>query len=433
MNQFTASLWGDEGFAAVLAQKSLVDIVIKVSHDTSPPLFYFTLHLWMKIFGTSEAAIRSLSFLYFLLLVLTIFLIGKLLWDKKTGLLAALLTFANPFLFRYGFEGRMYSILAFFSTLSVYFYLKKNRWGFILATAAALYSHHFAIFVVFVEFLWSLKRIIFEKQKIVKEIAPFFLIGLLYLPWLYPLYSQTLLVKGGFWLARPQVKDLYNLLLTFLFGQVGHRYEKILLFMVFIILLLRRYAFKKKFLSEDGFLLLWFFMPIFLTFIISQVASSIFFDRYLLLCIPPIILLLVSRRRLIGTIFIVIFAFYFLNKNLDYFTHPTKRPFRELAVFVKNQITTQDKLINFNEKAHHLWESKYYGLAAPLYVPEGELPFYVGTALMEKNDTISTLPITQRLGVITSSDEPEKISLSGFTIKEIHKFKELKFIWFLKD
>ena len=124
MNQFTASLWGDEGFAAVLAQKSIPEIVSIVARDTSPPFFYFTLHLWMRIFGTSEVAIRSLSFLYFALLILTVFLIGKLLWNKRTGLLAALLTFTNPFLFRYAFEGRMYSILAFFSTLSMFFYLQ---------------------------------------------------------------------------------------------------------------------------------------------------------------------------------------------------------------------------------------------------------------------------------------------------------------------
>ena len=102
-NQFTASLWGDESFAAILAQKNLIDIVKIVSHDTSPPGYYFCLHLWMKIFGTSEVAIRSLSFLFFLGTVAFIFLLAKYLWGKKAAIQAAILTLTNPFLFAYAF------------------------------------------------------------------------------------------------------------------------------------------------------------------------------------------------------------------------------------------------------------------------------------------------------------------------------------------
>lgn len=432
MNQFTASLWGDEGFAVVLAQKSIPEIVRVVARDTSPPLFYLTLHLWMKIFGTSEVAIRGLSFLYFTLLVLTVFLIGKLLWNKKTGLLAAFLTFTNPFLFRYGFEGRMYSILAFFSTLSMYFYLKKSFWAYVLATTAALYSHHFAIFVIIVQGFWSLKKVLLTKKKFFKEFKPFFLTALFYLPWLYPLYYQTSLVASDFWLATPKFKDIFNLLETFILGSTEPRFEKILLLIVFLILALRRFSLKKKILLQDVFLVSWAFLPIIFTFVISQFASSIFFDRYMLLCIPPILLFLASRRRKLSTILILVFTFYLLFLNYDYFIHPTKRPFRELADFVKNEIAPRNKLINFNDKAHHIWETKYYGLEAPLYVPQGELPFYVGTALMQEGDIIKNLPETERLGVITSGD-PENVILPGFTLEEIHQFRELKFLWLKRD
>ena len=125
MNQFTASLWGDEAWAATLAVKPIIQLITTVARDTSPPFYYLLLHAWMKIFGTSEVVIRSLSFLFFLGTVWTVFLIGKRLWDKKTGFLAALITFTNPFLFSYAFEGRMYSLLVLTSTLSVYFFLKK--------------------------------------------------------------------------------------------------------------------------------------------------------------------------------------------------------------------------------------------------------------------------------------------------------------------
>ena len=135
MNQFTASLWGDEAFAAVLAQKSYWQIILNVARDTSPPLFYLSLHTWMKVFGTNEIAIRAHSFLYFLLTCWVVYLIGKALFNKKTGIIAAILTFLNPFLFQYGFEGRMYSILAYTSILSMYFFLTKQTIPYILATS----------------------------------------------------------------------------------------------------------------------------------------------------------------------------------------------------------------------------------------------------------------------------------------------------------
>ena len=87
MNQFTVSLWGDEGWAATLAVKPYLDIIRIVARDTSPPLYYICLHTWMKFFGTSEVAIRSLSFLFFLGTAITVFFIAKHLWDKKTALI----------------------------------------------------------------------------------------------------------------------------------------------------------------------------------------------------------------------------------------------------------------------------------------------------------------------------------------------------------
>lgn len=160
MNQFTASLWGDEAFSAILSLKSIPQIITIISHDTSPPLYNLIEHLWFQLFGANEIAIRALSFLFFSLACFFVYLIGSSLWNRKIGLWAAVLTFLNPFFFIYAFEGRMYSILALGVTASMYFFLKKKWVGYILATTFALYRHHFAIFAVFVQGLWFLYEII---------------------------------------------------------------------------------------------------------------------------------------------------------------------------------------------------------------------------------------------------------------------------------
>ena len=58
MNQFTASLWGDEAFSAILSMKPIPEIISIIARDTSPPLYNLTEHIWFQIFGTSEIAVR---------------------------------------------------------------------------------------------------------------------------------------------------------------------------------------------------------------------------------------------------------------------------------------------------------------------------------------------------------------------------------------
>lgn len=430
MTQFSASLWGDEGFAAVLAQKPIVQIVKILVRDTSPPLYYLCLHTWMKIFGTSEVAIRALSFAFFLGTIITVFFIGRLLWDKKTGLLAALLTATNPFLFHYAFEGRMYAILLFTSTLSVYFFLKKSRWSFILATTAALYSHHFSIFIVIFEGLWRLVEIRPWQQpvqKTLKNISDFFIIGLLYAPWLYPLYYQTSLVASGFWLGKPSLNDFKETVEKFVVGSGEETTRQLAYWLAITTLVLRNWL---KDIKKAAFLLGWFLTPLALTFLISQSFQPIFFDRYMLMAIPASSLLMASARRKISFVPILAIVILLGSLNYHYFRHPSKRPFRDLASYIKREASGLI-LINHNATAHHLWESKYYGLEAPIYAPT-PLPFYVGTALMEKEDLIQSLPAAETIGLITSAPV-EEVKISNYDIVKREQFGDLKFLWLKKD
>lgn len=427
MNQFTVSLWGDEAWAATLAVKPIWEIVKIVSRDTSPPLYYFFLHFWMKLFGTSEVAIRSLSFVFFLATVLAVFLIGKHLWNKKTGLLASFLTFTNPFLFTYAFEGRMYALLALTSTLSVYFFLKRQRWPFIFATTAALYTHHFSLFVIFWELIWRLKEVGFKNPKdFFQKFSDFLIIGLLYLPWIYPLYYQTSLVASGFWLGKPTIKTFWQTAEKFLVGNQKNIFRNLALGGVLITLLFRRWQKEKN----TFFLLGWFFTPLVLTFIISQFFQSIFFDRYMLITIPAACLILASQRRKISNFFLGVVITCLLFNNYYYFTHPSKRPFHQLAEYIKKE-ASQLKLINHNAAAHHLWESKYYGLKAPIYAPK-PLPFYTGTALMEEGDVINNLPEEKEIGVITSAPV-EEVKIPGYYLIKSQQFGELNFLWMAKE
>lgn len=148
-NQFSVSLWGDEGFSAILSMHTIPEIVKIITHDTSPPLYNILEHLWFGVFGSSEVSIRALSFLFYTLCVFFVFLIGKKFFGKKTALIASVLTFFNPFFFIYAFEGRMYSLLALGVVSSMYFFLERKWVPYVVASLVALYSHHFSIFISF--------------------------------------------------------------------------------------------------------------------------------------------------------------------------------------------------------------------------------------------------------------------------------------------
>ncbi|MFZ5932569.1 MAG: glycosyltransferase family 39 protein [Patescibacteria group bacterium] len=420
MNQFSASLWGDEAFSAILSSKSIPEIIKISLQEPHPPLFNILENLWFRLFGSSEVAIRLLTFILLLVTVYFVYKIGEYLWDKKTATFAALLTLLNPFLFAYGFEGRMYSLLVATTTASFYFFLKR-RWSFyVIATTLALYAQHYAFFAFFVQGLVFLKEYTTGKKKLALTMLKSFLVVLLlYSPWLIPLYNQTKLVGEGFWLGRPTSKDLITLFVKYLNLSL-------------ILLLIRNWA---KDFKKSLILILWATLPIFLAWGVSQKFTPIFFDRYLIYTIPAAMLLAASQRRPVANILMAVVLGAFLLIDSIYFTNPSKRPFRELAAYVKEVRRGDDLIINWNSTAHHLWEAKYYGIPAPLYVPAGrdKLPFFVGTALMAPEDVIETLPKkVNRVGVITSGPV-EEITIASYTKKEEKVFDSLKVIWLTKN
>jgi len=449
---FNQSIWGDEGFSAILSIKSIPEILKIISRDTSPPLWNIFEHLAFRFFGTDEIVIRGLSLTFFLLAVFFTYKIGGLIGNRKTAFLACLLTLLNPFFFTYAFEGRMYSILALGVTASMYFFLRaftdeelsfSTKAGFVISTLWALYSHHFAIFAIFLQGIWFLYELAFGKRVRAKKVFKLLLaVGIGYIPWLIPLYNQVKMVGGGFWLGTPTTTDLKKLIYEYLAEGIKNNelhipilnitFYKASLYLVFAVLVIRKWW---KNIKHTIFLLLWFLGPIVLTWLVSQKFQSIFFNRYLLYTIPAAMLILASSRSRFTLITLSVLAILFAVMDYNYFTHPAKLPFRQMASYVKEEKTEDDFLINwYSNGTHHIWETKYYNIPAPIYAPgEGDLPFFVGTALMEENDIIREIPPgVSRVGVVTSGPI-EEIEIPNYEQGEIKELNGLKFIWFFSS
>ncbi|MBM3190476.1 MAG: hypothetical protein FJZ90_17395, partial [Chloroflexi bacterium] len=163
------SLWNDEGTSVALAQRDLLAITRDASHDIHPPLYYYLLHIWLRLFGTGEPAARSLSAVAGTALVGVTYGLSRRFWGERAALLAALLAALAPFQVYYSQEARMYILAALLGALSMWAY---DRWieralpsgrsapgrlvAYVAVSALALYSHYFAATLILAQNLATL-------------------------------------------------------------------------------------------------------------------------------------------------------------------------------------------------------------------------------------------------------------------------------------
>lgn len=122
------SFWNDEGNSVRLAQRSLALVTAGAAGDIHPPGYYYLLWAWMRLFGDSEFAARSLSAVLGLLLVAVTYALGRRLDRPALGLAAAFLAAISPFQVYYSQEARMYILVALVGASATYFFVRTMDW-----------------------------------------------------------------------------------------------------------------------------------------------------------------------------------------------------------------------------------------------------------------------------------------------------------------
>ena len=126
--------------------------------DRHPPLHYIVLWATVKVLGDGELAVRLPSIIAGTLVIPALYLLGRELYDRRTGLVAAAFGTVSPLLIWYSQEARMYAFVTLFGLLALLTQLRAIRnpsmlnWAlYILATAALLWSHYFGLLLVGVQ------------------------------------------------------------------------------------------------------------------------------------------------------------------------------------------------------------------------------------------------------------------------------------------
>ena len=89
-------VWCDEANSVIIAELNPSGIIARMSHDASPPLYYLLLHSWMYAFGETELALRSLSVLFGMMLIIALYFIGKRIFSEKVGTLCGVDCLCGP-------------------------------------------------------------------------------------------------------------------------------------------------------------------------------------------------------------------------------------------------------------------------------------------------------------------------------------------------
>nr|WP_282594155.1 glycosyltransferase family 39 protein [Halorientalis brevis] len=119
------------------------------------PLYYVLLHGWTAVAGTSETALRAPSAVFGIISLPLIYLVGRHMFDRETGLVATVVLAVSPFHLYYAQETRMYSFLTATTLLSFLFLLRlretpsrANVAGYVTGTMLTVALHPFGFLVV---------------------------------------------------------------------------------------------------------------------------------------------------------------------------------------------------------------------------------------------------------------------------------------------
>lgn len=357
------SLWLDEIHTVIESNPSLSlpeTFEALYASDPHPPLYFLFIKGLFSLFGSSSLVARGFSALLGVLGVWAIYLLGKELYGKKTGLYAALLLSVNYFHIFYSQDARPYPLLFLTTTISFFFLVKFIRTPSVKSAllygafaGVMLYTHLFSLFVLFSQCVillyfvcWPYKEITTRKKFFLYCLLAGVITGVMYIPCL-----KTLLIasqRTSMWIPAPEA-DVYVHLFKEFFG-----YSKNLTWMIGLLLVIffgkllvgNKNSSGNKLSDAFNFgafiLLLWIITVLVLAFVRSYLSLPVIVSRYFISVLPALILITAMglstiKSRFLQFIFISIFvALSLINIIIEqkYYEVKTKTEFREATNFI---------------------------------------------------------------------------------------------------
>lgn len=392
------SEWNDEALSATIAFGTARQILTNEFHSLHPPGYYLLLHFWHNLFGDSDFALRLPSALMGIGAVISMYLLGKSLFDWRTGLWAAALTALMPFHLYYSQEMRMYSQLFLLSSLAILCQVQLWRqerriWWilYLLVALLGLYTHYLFILIV------GTLGLFFMGRRWLAASGPawmdFFLIhllmGVLYIPiilWLADQLNQS----SDYWIREVSLGLFLSMPLAFTVGQfldilwlqIG--YALILMLVIITLLQAGRAVVKRRPRAGVASLVLTlmiYWLPVSIMFAVSIFWTPLTLPRLMTIAVPGLYLLIawgasVPRERLVNAVLVILLMGVGLLADYNWLFNPaySKPPAREAALFLQAQASPDETIVYTSDSGYRLFLRYSPQLTHRLFLEDNDNP-----------------------------------------------------------
>ena len=359
------SLWRDEISSLQAAQLDLRQIVDNRAADFHPPFYYFVLHYWLKLFGSSEFAARLLSALCGIVSIVLICRIGTLLFSERLGLLSALIFALAEFQVHYAQEVKGYALFTLLNLCSFYFFIlllqqraRSYALGYVFFTVLLLYTHAYGLFGLAVQNLYIFSTYLFSNRMLRSELRLWLslqgILLLLFLPWLGFLIDQIERLQDGYWRAPPTLSSLRKTFAAY----SGSNLSLVLFSVVASLPFLIRSRLKGsadehplRLGNPVALVVAWLAIPILTPFVLSLFVMPIYLTRGTIGASCAFYLMVAKgvdsvRASPLASLFLVGLISVFSAVNVfQYYAKPTRKQWREVVRAVDTQAQEEDLIL----------------------------------------------------------------------------------------
>ena len=363
--------------------------------DPHPPLYFLLVHFWFQLVGYSEFTARLLSAIVGIIAIPAMYVLGKELYNRRVGLIAAAFTTFNFYNIFYSQEARGYIFAFLFTCISFIFFIRalrdpswKTGFWYGIVTSSLVYTHYYGFFIVLSQIVIVL--ILLTRESLKRFLMcfgiAFSLMFILYLPWLGSLFALT--KRESIWIAKPKA----NFFVTYFWDYFGHDPITVYAFAFLLILFLLAGALlkhndedspdirKNPYVFSFVILLTWIIVSYMIPFAKSLFSLPVLFNRYTIVTLPALLLaaaigldlLFHSFLKKYIVVLIACFSLIHLFAFDRYYEKPTRTQWREMIAFV-----VQNNPQNFPIISDRTWHMAYYFKLLnrkPRYVPEKAIP-----------------------------------------------------------
>lgn len=380
------TLWYDELYTLASVQRPLADVVRVARADVHPPLHFVLDWAWAHV-AHGDLALRALSIAFALASLALAWAMGRALFDRATATLAVLLLALHPWHLEISQEARSYPLLWMLLALaqfSAWRWFEHGRRGdaarFVVAAAAALWTHYLAGPALALPFAWGAWRLRGERARLATWVALHAAVAVAFAPQVPVLLEQMHRQVANLPGHATRMHDTVEAVRRLAFSNLHAAPPMLLLALAaFRAPRTRRAAAWAAVLGPGTLLLCW---------LAGLAGLRLFGAKYMMLTLPPLMLLVSAGALRTGgragaiVLAAMLVAFGVHGLVSGEIAHPEEQAFTHVRDAIHGEVRAGDVVFAADT---HAW------LFARRYLPQSrarlalmgqELPYFEGAAVV---------------------------------------------------